>query len=105
MSIVMGLKVGARGAVRSFEPHPEMFAKLKDNTSRLNNLLGASVIRAESESTLSIECIALDDNILASFSSSLIKLDVEAHELAALQGGAGLIARSVRDIIFEDFGI
>ena len=45
MSIVMGLRVGCHGSVRSLEPHPEIFSLLQANANRFNSSLRCAVIQ------------------------------------------------------------
>ena len=140
MSVVMGLRVGRGGEVRSLEPHPELFSKLQSNALRLNSMLGSTVIlplaaaasdhagpqqlalprdwskntgggripaspqTGEGGSTIAVECVTLDGAFPGSFSPTLVKLDVEGHEIAVLRGAANLLSRSIRDVVFEDFG-
>jgi len=52
-----------------------------------------------------IEITALDPYLSGSQTAGLIKIDVEGHELAVLEGASRILAgRRVRDIVFEDFG-
>jgi FkbM family methyltransferase len=49
MSMIMALRVGSAGStagsVRSFEPHPAVYAKLRANAERMNQQLGKKVIQ------------------------------------------------------------
>ncbi len=45
MSVIMALRAGVRGSVYSFEPHPAVYSVLCSNAARLNQALGAEVIR------------------------------------------------------------
>ncbi len=49
-----------------------------------------------------VECQTLDDACVLP-SPDLMKIDVEGHELAVLQGAPRTLAK-LRDIVFEDFG-
>lgn len=141
MSAVMALRAGSQGQVRSFEPHPAVYAKLCVNAERMNQCLGKEVIHARNlalsdsarqaplylpedwaantgvarldhtarnsapESALvpvMVECQTLDDASVFP-SPDLMKIDVEGHELAVLQGAARTLAK-LRDVVFEDFG-
>ena len=55
MSAVMALRVGAQGQVRSFEPHPAVYAKLRANAERMNQMLGHDVIQTRN--------LALSDSV------------------------------------------
>jgi FkbM family methyltransferase len=44
MSVIMALRVGVKGKVQSFEPHPAVYAVLRANAARLNEALGNNVI-------------------------------------------------------------
>ncbi|MDT5062885.1 MAG: hypothetical protein QOH63_3344 [Acidobacteriota bacterium] len=46
----------------------------------------------------------LDDLMNDNYPVSIIKLDVEGHELKVLQGGDKVITHHVRDIVFEEHG-
>lgn len=137
MSAVMALRAGAQGQVRSFEPHPAVFAKLCVNAERMNQRLGTEVIQAcnvalshsarqaplylpedwaantgvarldnaarnSASVPVMVECQTLDDASVFP-SPALMKIDVEGHELAVLQGAPQTLAK-LRDIVFEDFG-
>ena len=52
-----------------------------------------------------IELTTLDEVLPGSETAGLIKMDVEGHELAVLEGGASVLQQHrVRDIVYEDFG-
>jgi hypothetical protein len=60
----------------------------------------ASLERREGEST-DVATVRLDEAV--SGLVGVLKLDVEGHELAALEGAEGLLARGlIRDIVFEE---
>ena len=140
MSVVMALRVGCGGRVRSLEPHPQIFPRLRANADRLNSTLRCDVMRpipaaasgavghqrllisddwqgntgtaklavagaGTATAGVLVECVALDDLLHDGFRPSVIKLDVEGHELAALGGANDVLSRSARDIVFEDFGV
>jgi FkbM family methyltransferase len=58
----------------------------------------------EGEPGAEIELTTLDQYLPEDETAGLIKIDVEGHELAVLEGARRILAeRRVRDIIFEDF--
>jgi FkbM family methyltransferase len=61
----------------------------------------ASIEWAEHDSSTEVDTVRLDEEI--STAIGVLKLDVEGHELAALEGATSLLARKlVRDILFEE---
>ncbi len=61
-------------------------------------------IVSEGAQQFEIELTTLDAFVPASAEISLMKIDVEGHELAVLEGAARILAQKrVRDIVFEDF--
>lgn len=134
MTSLMAAKVGAGGSVESFEPHPDIYAKLVRNADRwwadglvctlslspiaVSSREGVAILRipqsfADNEGLASLErhkeatgievpTRRLDDAI-ANMNISLMKIDVEGHELQVLLGAEALITNhQVRDILFED---
>lgn len=115
--------------VFAFEPNPKVFNLLKFNSDGTNIVplayglsnentilnfsidpsnLGASRVVGESSQVVtlgpssSIEVRRLDDESqIMDQSVSLIKIDVEGHELQVLQGAAGLIEAKRPIIVFE----
>jgi FkbM family methyltransferase len=59
---------------------------------------------AAGASSVSVQCVALDDLLGDSFRPTVMKLDVEGYELAVLAGADRTVQDSLRDIVFEDFG-
>jgi FkbM family methyltransferase len=52
-----------------------------------------------------IAVTALDPFLPEGETAALMKIDVEGHELAVLEGAARILAgRRIRDVVFEDFG-
>jgi FkbM family methyltransferase len=138
MTSIMAVRVGAKGTVSSFEPHPEVFGELVENTKfwesvpglgrvvthnlALSNqcgtaMLGVATDFAQNRGTASLEAASpgqdrqfhtvetkrLSDLISPDQAIGLLKLDVEGHELAVLEGGVDLFRRKqIRDIVFEE---
>lgn len=120
---VMSMAVAALGhTVHSFEPQPALYALLRENASRatsynlaLSNYTGiAKMPRVDYSSkgnfggigfgrselgSIDVEVRTLDSFNL---SPSLIKIDVEGHELAVLQGSVETISRCSPILYVED---
>lgn len=61
----------------------------------------ASVQDADPNSSTQVQTVRLDDEFCAPI--GVLKLDVEAHELASLQGADSLLSgKLIRDIVFEE---
>lgn len=128
MTSLLAVRAGPRGSVTSFEPHPESFVLLGANAQRwtvspiavhnvaLSNFSGQGTLRlmandecnkshsylgAISESGIRVPVARLSDFIDSEI--GVMKLDVQGHEAAVLEG-AGERLRNVRDIIFEEEG-
>jgi FkbM family methyltransferase len=126
---LMASRVGVTGSVLSFEPHPALRRVLHGNVARAgagqitvdgravssrtgvarlsmgdefaSNTATAS-LELESADAIGIETVALDD-VLRERTVALLKLDVEGHELSALDGAAAaLAARRISHILFEE---
>jgi FkbM family methyltransferase len=134
MTSVLAVSVGRNGRVEAFEPHPAVFSELSDNVARwrdapigevklnqlaLSDRAGAGILRVTNEfntnrgiATLDIErreggidvpLARLDE--LVHDQVGLMKLDVEGHELAVLNGSEALLGEGkIRDIVFEQHG-
>jgi len=132
----MAAKVGFGGTVESFEPHPELYAKLVRNADlwwvdglvcnlslspiAVSSHDGAAILRIpesfeDNEGLASLEryneakgievATRRLDGALAQKNISLMKIDVEGHELQVLLGAGALITNhQVRDILFEEEG-
>lgn len=61
-----------------------------------------SAARNSASVPVMVECRTLDDAVMSP-TPELMKIDVEGHEQAVLQGAARTLAK-LRDIVFEDFG-
>jgi len=138
MTSLMAAIVGKYGSVESFEPHPDLYAKLLSNANRwsaqgaectvsmapvalsshdglatlripdrdfnLNEGL-ASLERYHDAKGIVVPTRRLDTAVVAKH-ISLIKIDVEGHELQVLIGAGSLVTnRQIRDILFEEEGI
>ncbi|MBY0314988.1 MAG: FkbM family methyltransferase [Bdellovibrionales bacterium] len=126
-SLLLSAKVESQGKVFSFEPHPEIFQKLKHNISKtdnctlhniaLSNKAGDSVLFipkdfAKNEGVASLEaqkdseCLKIRtqtlDEVFKSEKIDLIKIDVEGHELAVFEGGHRVLSET-KMVLFEDF--
>ena len=128
MSAVLAERAGSKGRVFAFEAHPEVFKELEWNValwkaapihavnvalSRERGVVSlevpgdfkanrglSRVSDGPSEGSLSVPAKPLDDFFPAE-GPVLMKIDVEGHELAVLQGAARTLA-GVRDIVFEE---
>ena len=126
-SSLLSAKVESRGEVFCFEPHPEIFKKLKHNISKsknctlhnvaLSKTIGESVLFipkdfAKNEGVASLEaqenseCLKIQtrtlDDVFKSEYIDLIKIDVEGHELAVFEGGHRVLSET-KMVLFEDF--
>jgi FkbM family methyltransferase len=120
------------GRVVAFEPGPEVFTELRANAARWNGAdlapielrelalsrapgigrlhLGAafatnrgiaSLERADGEA-VEVSVDTLDRQWSPDTALDVVKLDVEGHELAVLEGASETLPR-IRDIVYEDF--
>jgi FkbM family methyltransferase len=112
-------RVGRRGRVHAFEPHPESFRALRENVranrfeDRVTAVPAALDDRSEirrlrleanpTQSTLAgggngnrsieVECVALDQYLDTADAPGLVKVDVEGGEVAALAGMRNTLER------------
>lgn len=130
MTAILQRATGRRGRVESFEPHPLVWevlarniAKWRDGAaieaqqaavssragtlklgvdSNFNSNKGtASFELGDAAETVDVATVRLTDAVETPI--GVLKLDVEGHELAALQGAEDLLARhAIRDIVFEE---
>jgi FkbM family methyltransferase len=135
MTSIMATRAAVSGTVIAFEPHPVLFTELALNVERwqsvpiakiaLHNLaisdrkgMGTLIIpeafarnrglssvaqsAASSGAPVTLETL---DNLIGDRLVSLLKVDVEGHELQVFEGAVSTLAkRSVRNIIFEEQG-
>jgi FkbM family methyltransferase len=134
MTSVMAASVGPTGRVLAFEPNPHLVRLLAETTRRWEvgcdvELRPAAVSSREGMATLTIprgakndglahlgmpdaedvercdvQCVTLD-SVLGSAPVGVMKIDVEGHEAAVLEGADELLrGHRVRDVVFEDHG-
>jgi FkbM family methyltransferase len=96
--------------VHAFEPSPDPFALLQQNTRRLSNVqchhIGAGSIHNHTKdvgaSAVEISVVELDRFLSAhELDIGLMKIDVEGHELQVLEGSSATITRCQPAIVFE----
>jgi FkbM family methyltransferase len=134
MTAALARAVGRDGVVWAFEPHPGLFEELRSNVSRWGDVATIKLERVALSSTtgqiafetpdgfeanrglgrvateeapagLLVEATTLDSLFADARPPEVVKIDVEGHELAVLQGGAALFSsRRVRDCVFEEHG-
>ncbi len=119
--------VGPAGRVYAFEPFPQTFAVLKRNAVRFkyknvmlinmaasdhngfdsmkvgrfdNGLPNRYMASIAKDGDVQISCTTIDRLNIPNV--SFIKIDIERHEMAALRGMEGLLARSRPTILIED---
>ena len=129
MSCVLADRVGSEGKVFAFEPHPEIFADLVENTRGLGveaaraavsdsagtamlhiprtfaGNRGIASLEASGDSLTEVEVpsVRLDQALPAGCRIGVMKIDIEGHELAALRGAEALLREGrIRDIVFEE---
>jgi FkbM family methyltransferase len=131
MTAIMAGRVGPTGRVISYEPHPVIHQILAANVERWKAVAPITVIqRAVSEragrmnlhipeafdgncgvaslediggDVQQVETQRLDDSFDSNSVIAFLKIDVEGHELAVLEGARGLLkSKRIRDIVFED---
>lgn len=132
MTSILATRVGEGGRVEAFEPHPELFAELSRNVShwcgprlgliRLHELAlsnrsgigllhvseefevnrGTAALTADhQEGDIPVALVRLDEVVQDRV--GVMKLDVERHELSALEGGDALFSDwAIRDVVFEE---
>lgn len=121
--------VGKTGTVFAFEPDPKNFALLKKNvkSNGYSNIVlmnkavsnktkkgtlflnptnsgdNRIVSSNENRSSVQIDMTALDDFFTATQKVDLIKMDIQGHELSALQGAKRILATHSHLVIFTEF--
>lgn len=127
-ALVLAEAVGQTGRVLAFEPHPDIFAELTKNTAGLpvesvkaavsdhgglaklhipltflSNHGIASLEPCDTSTDVEVEAITLDQILTPPHSVGVMKIDIEGHELNALQGASSLLQEGrIRDIIIEE---
>jgi FkbM family methyltransferase len=133
MSSILAQRAGSGGSVAAFEPHPALFPVLRASAERwradvrlapvhvqpfaLSRMAGTARLRepiagkpglATLEATpgsadaWDVELRRLDD-VAPDGPIGVVKIDVEGHEHAVLEGGPGVLGR-VRDVVLEEEG-
>ena len=109
--------------VLSFEPNPHSFKLLKVNTENYENILisnfglsnsrrsatfftsksniGGSGLHGESVDEIQVQLETLDESNLNKENISFIKIDIEGHELQALDGGSNFFKEHSPIVAFE----
>jgi FkbM family methyltransferase len=128
-TLVLADVVGGEGRVHAFEPGGEALAQLRYNVEVLNPTLQVSVWPfalsdrsgqvslyhvggalttfslggEDGDGSELVETLTLDSWFESnpSFAVDLIKIDIEGHELRALQGGVHMLARFRPTVMFE----
>jgi FkbM family methyltransferase len=135
-TLLMARRVGPKGTVLAFEPHPDLFKQLNFNVSQFcqSNICGRVELTQCAVSSKSgvatLECsngfevndgiarivdnsrgainpiqvksVTLDEITRGRGNYSVLKIDVEGHELSVLKGANRLLQSNVRHILFED---
>jgi FkbM family methyltransferase len=130
MTSVLSKRVGPSGRVFAFEPHPALFARLRQNARRWdrNNVqtlnwavsdqagtsrlcesdcftgnTGTACLRGQADQGRSFQVpTARLDDALSSGDYGLLKIDVEGHEARVLAGAVSALGQGCfRDIVFE----
>jgi FkbM family methyltransferase len=133
MTAIMAAQVGPSGRVVSFEPHPAIHPILTANAANWGHVAPVTVVNCAVSETRglvslhvpdgfdrncgtaslkpigaqvhAVEAVRLDDYFDPSVAIALLKIDVEGHEAAVLEGARRALASgSIRDVVFEDHG-
>ena len=132
MTSILALRTGPTGHVLAFEPHPDIYEHLQFNTDRLSNCertatiepadtalsnysgaarlawneefegnKGIAHLTSNPNHGIEVTCNTLD-KILSRRRVSVLKLDVEGHELSVIKGGINSIkSGTISNIIYE----
>jgi FkbM family methyltransferase len=126
---VLASAVGRDGRVLAFEPHPLVYPDLKDNTegtcveaiqAAVSNAAGTAELHVpslfadnrglsslepvdSSVDCVPVDCVVLDDVLKEIAQVGVLKIDIEGHELHALQGAENALRdKRIRDLVFEE---
>lgn len=124
-ALVLGRCVGVAGRVYGFEPSPSVYAQALENRdhntaahveiaclavadqageARFDDASGqpnTGISRISDAGRQTVRLVALDDHLPEGLDVSLIKIDVEGHELKVLKGAKQLLLRCCPAVILE----
>lgn len=127
-SDLLGYRCGSGGRVFSFEPHPEIYARLEENLRNRANIVMHPLALSEKSGTMelyvpsnfsgnegissleetpdsrkiSVPVARLDEVLPSECRPRIMKIDVEGHEGAVLSGAQKTL-QSLEHVLFEDF--
>lgn len=129
MTRVLAQRVGSRGQVMAFEPHPEIFSELTWNTvgepimlsqAAVSDRSGTAKLRipanfagnrgiasleagCDAYDEVKVPIVTLDSTFASDVKIGVMKIDIEGHELSALRGADRMLrGGQIRDIVFEE---
>jgi FkbM family methyltransferase len=135
MTSIMANRVGRGGVVIGFEPQPDLYGELQGNVATWRRQgLGAAIsvyqvalsnqhgtgylsrpgfgwdrggasITSQQPDSYQVQLRQLDDFVSGLGAVSVLKIDVEGHQLEVLQGSLeSLRSQQIRDLVFEEQG-